>query len=284
MSINICSLMSKHDNLVQIVNNIISNNVNLKIIALQEIWQVPHPDLVKIPGFNLFMKTRSLTTGGGVAFFVKDNIHCKILEKHSSFIEKDFECLTVEIILNRKKIILSNIYRSPTSHSNLSQQDYIEQYINMLDNHLFNLTLCNQDTYVFADSNINLLKLNHNQNVALYLETIFSNGYCQNVGKATRIAGNSYSLIDHILTKTANISGTSGTIVSDLSDHFANFIVIPDTEKKQKNIVRTTRNFSLTSLNNFKDSLSCCSWNNVIENNDVNASYEIFKEDFFYTI
>ena len=36
------------------------------------------------------------------------------------------------------------------------------------------------------------------------LETIYSNGFLQKVGKATRISNNSYSLIDHILYKKIN--------------------------------------------------------------------------------
>ena len=129
---------------------------------------------------------------------------CKVNDELSVFVENEFECLTIELIINRKKLLLSNIYRSPTLSNNLSLAEHTDSFINHFDTHLHNLSFLNYDTYVLTDSNINLLKLNHSQTIALYLETIYSNGFLQKVGKATRISGQSYSLIDHILTKTQN--------------------------------------------------------------------------------
>ena len=73
-----------------------------------------------------------------------------------------------------------------------------------MDSHLHNLLLYKHDTYVFLDANVNLLKINNCQNAARYLETIYSNGFLQKIGKATRIQGQgeSYSLIDHITVYT----------------------------------------------------------------------------------
>ena len=79
----------------------------------------------------------------------------------------------------RKKIILSNIYRSPNPLANITQSEHLDNFISYLDTHLHNLSLKNYDSYVFLDANINLLNINHNQHVALYLETVYSNGYLQ---------------------------------------------------------------------------------------------------------
>ena len=146
------------------------------------------------------------------------------------------ECLSIEIVLNKKKVYLSNIYRSPTPADNLIQFEHAECFISHRDVHLSNLASLNSDSYVFLDSNINLLKLNHHQTPALYLETIFANGFLQKIGKATRIQGNSYSLIDHIFTKTEINVELAGTIISDISDHFINFVAIPCTRPKVPNI------------------------------------------------
>ena len=83
----------------------------------------------------------------------------------------------IEIVLNKKKVYLSNIYRSPTPADNLTQFEHAECFISHRDVHLSNLASLNSDSYVFLDSNINLLKLNHHQTPALYLETIFANGF-----------------------------------------------------------------------------------------------------------
>ena len=280
LSLNVCSLMSKHQNLSTVINDLLKKQVKIKVIAIQETWNIPYPDLINIHGFKLFIKTRTDSRGGGVAFYVKDDITCKIKHNLSPFIEKEFECLTVEIVLNKKKVLLSNIYKSPTPNANLTQSEHAESFINHLDVHLSNMSSLNSDTFVFLDSNINLLKINHSQSAALYLETIFTNGFLQKTGKATRIQGNSYSLIDQILTKTEVNIDLSGTIISDISDHFLNFIAVPCTRTKEAKINKPKRNFSQFNLRRFKEALGSCSWNSTLSCNDVNDSYNNFWDDF----
>ena len=106
LSINVCSLMSKHQNLSLAINDMLKKQVKIKVIAVQETWNVPYPELVNINGFKLFIKTRTNNRGGGIAFYVKDDITCKINHNLSPFYEKEFECLTVEIVLNKKKLQL----------------------------------------------------------------------------------------------------------------------------------------------------------------------------------
>ena len=105
--------MSKIDDLSSFILQLVNNNIDIKIVALQEIWSLPHPELVNIPGFKLLFKARKNTQGGGEAFFVKDGISCKIIDNLSIFIEKEFECITIETTINKQKCYLSNIYRSP---------------------------------------------------------------------------------------------------------------------------------------------------------------------------
>ena len=280
LSINVCSLMSKHQNLSLAINDMLKKQVKIKVIAVQETWNVPYPELVNINGFKLFIKTRTNNRGGGIAFYVKDDITCKIKHNLSPFYEKEFECLTVEIVLNKKKLILSNIYRSPTPTTNATQAEHTDSFINHLDVHLSNLASLNTDSYVFLDSNINLLKINHSQSTALYLETIFANGFLQKIGKATRIQGNTFSLIDHILTKTEINVEFSGTIISDISDHFINFVAVPCTKTRVTSDIKPKRNFSQFNLRRFKEALGLCTWNNTLSNNDVNNSYDNFWNDF----
>ena len=280
LSLNICSLMSKFDELYSLITQLTTSNVNIKIIALQEIWNIPYPELVNIPNFKFVLKTRNLNKGGGVAFYVKNDIHFKILNDLSHFIEKEFECLTIEATINKKKVLLSNIYRSPNPLNNTTQAEHVENFINYFDTHLYNLSMKNDDSFVFLDSNINLLSINNNQNAALYLETVYSNGYLQKVGKATRICKSSYSLIDHIVYKSNSKNLCSGTIVTDMSDHFMNFIGLSFANTQRKNEFRHTRDFSKSKMDNFNNELNNLRWNNVLCCNDVDTSFDIFWNDF----
>lgn len=282
LGINVYSLMSKHENLSNFIYNMIKNDVKIKVIAVQETWNIPYNDLVNINGFNFVSKTRTTSRGGGIAFYVKNDIPFKMLNNHTSMQEKTFECLTIEINLNKKKLVLSNIYRSPNPPSNTTHNDHAENFINNLDAHLHNLSLCNLDTYIFLDSNINLLNINHNLSSQLYLETIFSNSFLflQCIGKATRIVNESYSLIDHILTKVNHPTLNSGTVISDISDHFINFIEIPNSKMSKKSDHKFTRNITFNKLVAFRNDLNRLTWNNVTSCEDVNESYDAFWSDF----
>ena len=80
-------------------------------------------------------------------------------------------------------MLLSNIYRSPTPTVNSTQAEHAENFINHLDIHLSNLSNFNSDTYVFLDSNINLLKLNYSQTPALYLEKFLLTYFSRKLAK-----------------------------------------------------------------------------------------------------
>jgi hypothetical protein len=249
--------MCNHEQLSLLLSNLISKNLNIVAVALQEVWSVPYPDSVKIPGFNLILNTRKNSRGGGVGFYLSDKFDFNVLRTHSLFIEKEFECLTLETSINGKKFILSNIYRSPSPTPNIPTNSQIELFNTRLDSHLHNLSQLNPNSLVFLDANINLLKLTNNQMAADYLETVHNNGFLQLISKATRIAGDSFSLIDHILCNNFNPLHKTGTLLSDISDHFINFICIPSTNnlKPPPNQVKYMRSFTLHNLTNFRNDL-----------------------------
>jgi hypothetical protein len=68
----------------------------------------------------------------------------------------------------------------------------------------------------------------------------------------------------------------SGTILTDISDHFMTFISInrPVKSNAPKFIYR--RDMSVANTERFKENLRMLRWNNVLTCNDVNLSYENF--------
>jgi exonuclease III len=100
------------------MNELSCSNIFPDILCLQEIWQIHDVNTVPISGYDFVYKKRSKFRGGGVGCYVKKGIQYKIIERHSIFIEKIFECITLELTLNGKKIIICNYYRPPTPHPN----------------------------------------------------------------------------------------------------------------------------------------------------------------------
>ncbi len=61
--------MSKHGELTDFIKMLMTHRTNIILIAIQETWDIPYPDLVELPNFKLVFKNRTLSKGGGVAFF-----------------------------------------------------------------------------------------------------------------------------------------------------------------------------------------------------------------------
>ena len=74
----------------------------------------------------------------------------------------------------------------------------------------------------------------------------------------------------------------SGNLVTDLSDHFPNFISIKDfrfdPKNKHKTKYKQVRQHKPYNTNGFKNSLSIVNWNFVLDDNDPNNSYSNFLQ------
>ena len=271
-SLNIQSLMSKHSNLKDFLADSSSNNIPIDILAIQETWSIHHPHLVNIPGFNFIHKQRPSGRGGGVGFYIRENLSFEIRDDLTTFIPKIFECLTISITLNSKKITFSSIYRSPSSNAQDTQA-----FLTHLDSLLFFLSSNSHTSFICLDSNINILNTPCNLQ---YLSTINDNNFIQCIEKATRIHNHSSSLIDHILTNCASSSYNSGVLISDISDHFPVFVELPSKSQKSKTKTNPDRNFSKHNMEKFRTTLSNLDWLDVKSSKDVDTSYGIFWDTF----
>jgi hypothetical protein len=157
-------------------------------------------------------------------------------------------------------------------------------YLKLNTSHSSLLTATNRkklNTYIFLDSNINLLNLNTDHSVANYHDTKLNNGFIQLITMETRIQGNHFSLIDHILSNTVNTNTKSGVLVSNISDHFITLMSPTYTKISRKQATCTHRNFSKQSIENFKLSLRAHSWNTTYSSNSASESFDYFWQDFY---
>jgi hypothetical protein len=94
--------------------------------------------------------------------------------------------------------------------------------------------------------------------------------------KATRFQNNSKTLIDQILTSGYGPNIQTGTVISDISDHFFTFIC-PNLEKN-KNVEKAAPScsFSPANLNNFKAALGGSDWSVVTNSLSVDDAFNEF--------
>ena len=273
-SLNVQSLPSKHEKLSTFINELVKNGLQIYAIAVQEIWQIPHLDSVIIPGFKFVHKTRTEARGGGVGFYIRDDIQFKILNNLSHFSEKNFESITIELTIKQKKILLSNIYRPPNQNN-----ETLRNFNEKLESLLQSLSLLNSQSFVFLDANINLLNLINNNCAIEYLDTTLNHGFLQLIMKASRIQNTSISLIDHILANKNVGKIQTGTLINDISDHFLTFVLLPTKTKENHSNPVESRSFSQANIDQFKTSLGTLSWESTLQANTVNSSYSNFIDD-----
>ena len=98
----------------------------------------------------------------------------------------------------------------------------------------------------------------------------------------TRVTSKSATLIDHIyyyegLNRSSTSSVSSGNLVTDISDHIPNYMLIWDKKKQTGNSSRpSVRIFSEKNKENFLDSLYSVDWNCVCNESDANIAYDKF--------
>jgi exonuclease III len=276
LSLNVQSLNSKYELLKDFILELLSNDINIEIIAIQETWQIEILELVSIPGFHPFICNQRVgMRGGGVGFYIKENISFDIIPELSPFENKIVESITLLLSHpNNSKFYVTSLYKSNGRLPNITEAEQNTQFFEKFDNLLENLSQKQFKSFIFTDSNINLL--NPDPLANQYLNSILANGFLQISTKATRIDGNSRTLLDHIITNSTSTEFTCGTIITDISDHFPTFVLNGKNQRHDEQQHKTSRIFSPLNLNNFKIQLSLLDWTNVTDCNDVDTAYDCF--------
>ncbi len=216
-------------------------------------------------------------------FFIKNTLNAEIIENLSPFENKIIKSLTIQLSYpsSSQPILLTCVYRSNGPIVNVSASQQMDRFLEKFSNLLVDLKATNKSSFVFTDSNINLLNLNSVESSS-YLNSFLANGYLQCISKASRIQNDSYSLIDHVLLNHTNNSIYAGTLVSDVSDHFFTFVMPNVNPKFNQQIHKTivSRNFSQQNLARFKIELGLTNWENVLVQRDVDTAYDAFWNSY----
>ena len=102
------------------------------IVAITETWiQSECVTDFQLNEYELFSVCRKMKGGGGVALYIRNAIHCKLLSAKSFATDDILECVTVELSVSkpmRKTVTISCIYRTPGSK--------IDMFIASLEKHI----------------------------------------------------------------------------------------------------------------------------------------------------
>ena len=273
--LNIASL-SKHKDELETILTMINYKFDIMGITETKLKKNSAPIIdINIEGYNCF-STPTEADKGGALIYVADKFNNKPRKDLDLIMYKAnlLESIFIEIInLKSKNVIIGCIYRHPSMDVNYFNNDYLQPLLEKLSNE-------DKKIYLMGDFNIDLMNTYTDLETSSFFDNLTSNLFVPHIIIPTRITETSKTLIDNIFSNSINFQdGISGNLTLSISDHLAQFLIIPDNcneiPKKSIRFKRDTRNFDKT---NFNLEIANINWSNIVSNEqDVNQSFNLFE-------
>ena len=162
--------------------------------------------------YNLFYTNRVNKIGGGSAIYVHSDVDAEQIPL--------FEFTTAEAVFlkvkkdSKKSYLVIQIYRAPKNN---------QEFLSELEKCLEEATKFNLLTYIAGDFNVDLFSISESNFSGSFFTLMCSFGFLPTISKATRVSGDSATLIDNIFCNDISVIHQSGIIKTDFSDHFSIF-------------------------------------------------------------
>ena len=266
---NVNGLGSKLDNLKEFLS---ATTIKLDIIAITETSEKDETGFltnVEIEGYDLY-HTPTLSAKGGSAIYVNKNYDS--LERYDLNI-KDIEYETTWIEIKNKKsknIVCGNVYRHP--HYNC------DDFFKYLESCLATLAKESKEVYICGDFNFDLLKVDTDHLTQHFFNLLCSYGFLPHILQPTRATEHTSTVIDNIFSNNIQDDITSGNVLLNLSDHFAQIVSVNREQIDTKKINMYRRDYSTFSSESFCDDVSIQNW--CYTHDNVNESFK----DFYYKL
>ena len=262
---NIRSLSLHFDELVSTLSIL---KINFDVICVSETWNsfdVPTKTNVEIPGYSYF-HSQSHTQNGGVALYVKSGL-TPIPRPDLSKDSTDFESVWVEVENKQgKNYLFSCIYRHPTLSF-----DTFNEY---LQETLSNPAVFNKHVFILGDFNINLLNYNSSTPITNYVNFLFSQQFLPYIIHPSRVSAHSSTLIDNIFSNITDNETLSGNILTQITDHFPQFLIVKHAGITYKNLSYFQHDFSRFNEVNVQNDFANLDLSYLDDNAlDVNAQF-----------
>lgn len=242
-------------------------NENYSVIGLSETWLCDTiPDnVINIQGYKIVRKDRE-TRGGGVAFFIKDNFRFKILESPTP--TPALEDLWISCKLAGKNVCLGTLYRPPSAN--------IVECLSALETMLTSFVPAYDLVLFGGDLNIDMLV--DSNSAKLFNNLLEKYNLTQLVSNPTRVVNNSSTLIDVIVSSSADLVGDCGIIPMDhISDHSLVECTINIKKEKIPPLFRTYRDFSKFNHDAFVHHINSLSWQAFYNTQNIDELIELWN-------
>jgi exonuclease III len=269
----------KHDSEYQVLFNCIgaSNDFKFDLLCFVETWlSTENSNLAHFDGYNHVMKLKTSTyRGGGLSIFVSNEREYKLRDDlvFANANTDEFDCLFVEVLSNNSKeqnTIVGLIYRSPSYNNE-------KEFIASLENLLVKLERERKETVILGDFNMDLIKAHLHHPTSELLDIFMNYYFAPQISLPTRVTQNTATLIDHMYKNNPDKNSIAGTLLTDITDHYMNFILINKEVKDDKYPDTVTyRPITESKIKKFNENLEKINWTHVLHSNDPNEAYDIY--------
>ena len=265
---NLNGLEGKIDDLHQFI----SENDIFDVIAITETSQKISNNgflsNIDMNGFNSY-SIASNSNKGGALLYVKNKLKVKERTDLNSKCDS-FEAIWIEIVnTGSRNTICCSLYRHPNDIA-----AKFKPFLEYLDECLGKISRENKDVYICGDFNADWLKIDKNSSYNNFYAVMHSYGLHPQIFQPTRVASNSATIIDNIFTNIYHTSVYCGNILTDFSDHFSQFISVPNKKVDYRQINIYKRDYSKFSEESFREDVSIQLFNNNFT--DVNMQFKDF--------
>jgi exonuclease III len=261
-----------------------TNGFSFDMLTFTESWlNADLENLAQFDNYDSVFKHKSTTKeGGGIAVYLRQGIEFKV-RNDISFPESSrfmFDCLFIEVMCNKaiphthsKNIIVCVIYRSPSFSK-------LQEFTNALSALIDKIQREGKHIIITGDSNIDLLQINAVAPNMEFFDMLISHNLLPNISLPTRVTQSSATLIDHIWSNIPPEQAIAGTMTTDITDHFSNFIFCEQFNKipVQPRYI-SVRKMTKQHLNAF-NAIENENWDNVYHSNNVDIAYCNFMSTY----
>ncbi len=272
---------SLNKNIDQITDYLKTLNHKFEILAFSETWLNKNkvsPSLINLDGYNFIHDDRSHKRGGGVGLFISDKFNYTLRSDLKLPNSTEYDTLFIEIDTKPKSSIIAVLYRPPDS------QFY--PFIDHLSTTIDKINKEHKPAFICGDFNIDLLKIQSHKPTNDFINMFYTGSFYPLIDKPTRVTTKSCTLIDNIFTNILDHKITPGVLYNDITDHFPIYQILnPDinkvnNDKIKNNIYYYKRKLNTNNISALGVELSQTNWNDVLQSNSANESYNCFITKF----
>ena len=117
-----------------------------------------------------------------------------------------------------KNIICCCAYRHPDTD--------VKKFNDHIDQVMQKISKENKLLFLMGDFNVNLLNYKSHTDTNDFINTMISHYLLSYILRPTRVTDHSETVIDNIFSNNTSYEITSGSITSQISDHFRQFIIL----------------------------------------------------------